>query len=209
MNILKNNLFTLVLGVIFVVLLMNRCTSKRILKKYYVLDNLADSTLIQHKPLPFNVIIEPFWAAPAYRTKQIALRTQEHELQFYYYHQWSETPESAIRFLLWRKLQQANIFQNCDLAVGAVYPQYGISGTIDGIEVQNPGKTAKFPIARLKGRLELFDFQSRKTLVLHEFSNQQPLPKKFSMNQFATAINQMANQELDVFIRKILQTLQK
>lgn len=85
-------------------------------------------------------MIEPFWANPAYKTKQIALRTANHELQYYYYHSWSEAPDVVLRFLLWRKLKTVNLFQNCELAISQVFPQYGISGTLDRLEVKNRGK---------------------------------------------------------------------
>lgn len=185
-----------------------QCTSKQILKKYYVLDEKIDSTLIKQAPLPYSVMIEPFWANPAYKTKQIALRTANHELQYYYYHLWSEVPDVALRFLLWRKLKTVNLFQNCELAISQVFPQYGISGTLDRLEVKNRDKKNKYPMARIKGRLELFDFKTRQMVVRHSFDRAMNLPKKFSMNQFVTSVNQMMNEEIDLFIKKMSSSLQ-
>ncbi|APF20811.1 ABC-type transport auxiliary lipoprotein family protein [Caldithrix abyssi] len=207
MKNLKNKIVATCLLVFFVILLTN-CTSKRILKKYYALDAQSDSTLIQKNALPFSVIIEPFWAHPAYKTRQIALRTRSHELEYYYYHQWAEAPDVALRFLLWRKLKTLNVFQNVDLAIGQAYPNYGISGSIDRIEVKNPDKKTHYPQARIKARLELFDLKNRQVVVWHEFDRSAKLPKKFGMNQFVERVNQMVNEELDVFIQKILKSLQ-
>ncbi len=187
--------------------LLFQCTSKQILKKYYVLDEQLDSTLIKQAPLPYSVMIEPFWANPAYKTKQIALRTGDYQLQYYYYHQWSEAPDMAMRFLMWRKLKSVNLFQNCELAIGQVFPQYGISGTLDRLEVRDRGKKNKYPMTRIKGSLELFDFKTRQMVVRHSFDRTKQLPKKFSMDQFVTSVNQIMNEEMDLFIKKMSSSL--
>jgi len=193
---------------IFLFAVLANCTGERILKKYYVFNELTDSTYVLRKPLPYSVMIEPFWANPAYKTKQIALRTKDHEIQYYYYHQWSEAPDIALRFLVWRKLKSLNLFQNCELAIGQVFPKYGIGGTLDWLEIRQRDKNHKYPLARIKARLELFDFKTRQTVIVHSFARSAELPKKYSMNQFVSVVNQMVNQELDRFIQKILETLQ-
>ncbi len=210
MKSLKNKLVFSIFLLLFV-WLTSQCTSERILKKYYLFDEQIDSSWtksVNLPYLPYSVIVEPFWINPAYKTKQMALRTRSHELQYYFYHQWAEAPDLGLRFLLWRKLKSLNLFQNCELALGTVYPQYGIGAVLDVIEVLEKNIDSQMPQAHIKARLELFDFKTRQVLVEHSFDRKKPLPEKFRMNQFVDTINAIVNRELDLFIKKIITRLQ-
>ncbi len=209
MNPLKNNLkhqFFLASLWTVILLLIAGCASKRILKKYYVLEPslnpvLADS--VQYRTLPYSVIVNPFTVRFAYKTTQIALRTQSNELQYYIYHVWGEPLDEAMRYFIWRRLQSLKIFRQTSMELTNWTPQYLIDGTVDLLEWQKETKPLKKPLAHIQMLLNFKDFHTGKIIVQHAFDRTQPLPSKSSMNDFVEAVNRIVNTEVDTFIREI------
>ncbi len=185
------------------ILLFAACTKKQILKKYYVFDFSTDSLqLALQKPLPYAVTVDPFDINPAFRTKKIALRSKSNELQYYYYHQWAEAPDVALRFLVWRKLRDVHLFEKTLFQASHTFPDFLVHGTIDVIEMaQTPKKNS--PAAHIKGSLELINFKSGATVVAHDFERWFNLPDDNSMNDFVRITKNLFNQEIDKFIIKI------
>ncbi len=199
---LKNKIFvfTALIGLFF----LSGCAKERIMKKYYVLDSPAVSTYADSvKTLPYVVVVEPFIARPAYKTKQIALRSDSNELQYYYYHLWAEAPDVGMRFFVWQKIRSLKIFENCLLEVSQNFPKYLIRGTVDVVEMQEPAPDSDFPTAHIKASFELINFKTGKVAVEHSFDRTEALPEESSMNDFVKSVNKMVNQEVNVFIGKI------
>ncbi len=192
--------------------LMNGCASKRILKKYYVLEPsltpvLADS--VQYRQLPYSVLVNPLTVRPAFKTRQIALRSKSNELQYYIYHVWGEPLDDALRFFIWRRLEILKVFRESSIELTTKAPQYMIDGTIDLLEWQKPTGKIKKPVAHIQMVLDFKDFRTGKILVEHAFDRSEPLPKKSSMNDFVVAVNRILNGEVDTFIRKIISKLEE
>lgn len=209
MNSLKNK--QILIGLILLGLLfLSGCASKRVLKKYYILEPslktvLADS--LQYSTLPYRVLVNPFIVRPAFKTKKIALRTKSNELQYYIYHLWGEAPDDALRFFIWRRLNVLKVFKQASVELTNTAPQYLIDGTIDLLEWQEPTKHIKKPVAHVQMVFYFKDFRSGKILVEHAFDRTAPLPTKSGMNDFALAVNRILNREVDSFIQEIIAKL--
>ncbi|RLD15458.1 hypothetical protein DRI50_04075 [candidate division KSB1 bacterium] len=213
MNNLKNNpvpKLTVAVLLTFVLILLSGCANKRILKKYYLLEPslipvLADSVTVQ--TLPYSVLINPFTVRPAYKTKQIALRSKSNELEYYIYHVWGEPLDDALRFFVWRRLKALHVFKRTSIELSISAPEYLIDGTVDLLEWQKPTKQIKKPVAHVQMVMDFKNFKTGEILVEHAFDRSVPLPKKSGMNDFVLAINRILNRETDAFIQKIAQTL--
>lgn len=189
------------------ILVLSGCASKRILKKYYILEPslktvLADS--LRYTTLPYRVLVNPFIVRPAFKSKKIALRTRSNELQYYIYHLWGEAPDDALRFFIWRRLNVLNVFKQASVELTNTAPQYLIDGTIDLLEWQTPNDHVDKPVAHVQMVFYFKDFKSGKILVKHAFDRTAPLPAKSSMNDFALAVNRILNREVDIFIQEII-----
>lgn len=192
--------------------LVSGCTSKRILKKYYVLEPdltpvLADS--VHYQPLPYSVLVNSFTVRPVFKSRQIALRSRSNELQYFVYHVWGEPLDEALRFFIWRRLEILKVFRQSSIELTNAAPQYMIDGMVDLLEWQKPMGKIKKPVAHIQMVLDFKDFRTGKILVEYAFDHSEFLPKKSSMNDFVVAVNRILNQEVDVFIQKIILKMKK
>jgi ABC-type uncharacterized transport system auxiliary subunit len=153
---------------------------------------------------PYIVRVDRFNISKAYNQDRIALRTKSNEIVYYYYNNWAENPSSAIRYFVWEKIKEYNIFKATELNDIELSPQFVIGGTISQIErVAYDNKHA----AHIKMILEFTDYKSVKTIVLHQFDRSSDMDENASMNLFASEISRILNEECNSFIKKICSQL--
>jgi ABC-type uncharacterized transport system auxiliary subunit len=200
----------LLLSFVLMVVTLGGCARERILKKYYLLEPsmsgvLADS--VQYRTMPYSVLVDAFSVRPAFKSKRIVLRSKSNEIQYYVYHLWGDSPDLGLRYFVWRRLTALHLFRTISMELGNYAPDYLIGGTIDMIEREEPGLYTKKAIAHVKMTLALKEFASGKIVVEYSFDRTAPLPKKSGMNDFVATVNNILNHEVDVFIARMVSTL--
>ncbi len=191
-----------ILFVFLIAVVMIGCGKRAIIRQYYVIDFpvLSDSTQLAQPPLSDKICeVLPVRVSPAYAEKQIALRTDSHELKYYVYHFWAVKPENAFANLIENYLQSKRLFTLISSQLWKTHPDYEISTRIYHLEAV---KVNKHLNAHLHLDIELTDTRNHQTVVVHSFDKYAPLPKR-KVNLFAAVISQMLHRELDVFSQKI------
>lgn len=181
------------------------CTSDRVLKKYYILSEIApeqqaDSSA--HNTISLNAQVTAFKAARAYQQNRIALRTQSNELSYFYYHNWADNPASAVRYFVWNKLNSARLFKSCLLDLTLNPPDIFINGYVEQIE--RTGIRDNYS-AHLKMYLEVVDVKSGDVLLRHSFDRSLPIEEDSSMNLFTQKISRILTEETNRFMQLIEQ----
>ena len=113
------------------------CSRKTIIRKYYVLESriaIDDSSFDVQKKYPFKVDIRDFRVAKAFDQTRIAVRSESHELNYYFYHQLVNNDEKVgdaffdahLQYVNNHKLQRGvrvfNLFGDPSLIIGG-YPE--------------------------------------------------------------------------------------
>jgi len=194
------------LFILATVVLVFSCTQKQIVKHYFILgeDRASEDSLYFAQPLPFSVQISSINIMPAYNQTRIALRSKSHELRYYYYNLWAERPSQAIRFFIFTRLKQSNLFQRCISDIGATTPDYTVNGYVEQLErVHLPDNY----FAHLRMRLELIDVTSNRAVASRRIDRRVPLKENSPMNDFAAAISKILQEETNTFFSEIYQTL--
>lgn len=191
-------------------LLMSSCTQKLVVTRYYLLSANQDmdatgmeADSISH-PLPYSVEIARFKISKAYDRERIAVRTQSHELYYYFYHSWAVDPQSAIRFFVWDQVYRSNLFRACEMEFFKGTPDYQITGLIDQIERTDMKKQSA---AHLKMSLELRRYPSGELILNHHFDRSVPIRESASMNTFAQLVSLILLEECTAFIEQIKSAL--
>lgn len=198
---MKTNLLLIIIGII----LLNSCGSDPVIRRYFILDDYQPETVITDTvftvyPLPFNVKIEPFAISRSYNQDRIALRTRSNEIQFYYNNNWAESPASAVRYFMWQKLKQQDVFQSCEINLTETTPTHLIKASINHIERQ---VRKNDHAAHLEMVLELKKMNNDNPDVIYSFDRFEPIEEDARMNIFAQAISKILVEETTVFIEKI------
>ncbi len=182
------------------------CAQKEIIKHYFILgeDSVNQDSLHFAAPLPFAVQVSAINITPAYNQTRIALRSKSHELRYYYYNLWAERPSQAIRFFIFNRLKQSNLFDICLSEIGVLTPDYTLGGYVEQLErVALPDNYS----AHLKMRLELIDVKTNRIIAGRRIDRSMPLEENSPMNNFAAAISKILLEETNVFFGEIYQTL--
>ena len=170
-----------------------QCSKKAMIRKFYVLETQSSIIGVQGdriRPLAGNVDVRDFRIRKAFEQTRIAVRSESHELNYYYYHHWAARPSSVI---------PSGIFRRC--ARGFTNkPDFIIQGQVDRVERIEKERIAA---AHLSAVLELTDEKTDSSIVRHSFDLTVDLKKDKSMNGFARAISYLLEQESLVFIEKM------
>ena len=190
----------LIFLICLIVLLLHSCSKKRIVTKFYTLDTPENVIEKAISKWAVNVMVDNFKISKTYDRTQIALRTDTNELQYYFYHKWSENPTTAVSYTAWKYLRASGLFNTCTYLGLSPQTDYVISGRIDQIErIENEEAIQ----AHIKMTLELQDYSTRVVQLAHSFDKYAMLPDDSNMNAFAQAIKITINTEMEVFTNKI------
>ncbi len=183
------------------------CGKKAIIRKYYILEipqsQAPDSTKMI-STLPVHVEVKNFEVGKAFDQAPIALRTNSHELNYYFYHHWAVKPGIAIGDMTYSYLSQHNYFENVSRGFTAD-SDFSITGHVYTIERLEEDKNV-YAHVHLK-----FEFQNQnlsKTLLHHEFDRKTPVKDKNRMNPIAYELSLILEEELDNFIHKVIDYIQ-
>ncbi len=180
------------------------CSHSTVVPRYYILSDQSEpasaTDSMAKETLPYVAEMGRINISDAYNRERIALRTKRHELNYYYYHLWAQPPATAIRYFVWKRLFERQIFDETILEVVNRLPKYRVIGVVDQIErtgfENNHG-------AHLKMTLALYDYETGQAVFRHSFDRTETMKAKTDMNTFAAVISDILRQETDRFINKI------
>jgi ABC-type uncharacterized transport system auxiliary subunit len=183
-------------------LFVMQCSKKAMIRKYYVLETQSSTNRAAgdlKEPLAGNVDVRDFRTIKAFEQTRIAVRSESHELNYYFYHHWAARPSSVVPDMVCTLVDRSSIFRRC--ARGFTNnPDFIINGQVDIVErIQKKRASA----AHLRATLELTEERSDVPLVRHDFDLTVDLKEDKSMNGFACAISNLLEQETRVFIVKM------
>jgi len=193
------------IAAVLVLLFLTGCIGEQRATRYYTIDSYIlsspdISTIETQEPLPYIVEVVDFSIAGPYNDSRIALRTESNQLEYYHYHQWAENPARAIRYFVWRVLNEANVFEVCQLRLTVSSPQYLVTGAVNRIERVDHGEESG---ALVDGVLDLVDVRENRVLLSHRFETFSPFPDDAPMNVFAQEVSSIFHDETYTFIEKI------
>jgi ABC-type uncharacterized transport system auxiliary subunit len=180
------------------------CSRKVITRRYYVLESLAAQQKQDYgieKALPYKVDIRDFRVAKAFNQTRIAIRSESHELNYYFYHHWAVRPTAAVSDLVYDIIDRAGVFLSCSSEY-SLNPDYIITGFVHAIERIQTKHTVS---AHLHATFQLIDADTDLEVLRYEFDRKTELEKDKSMNSFANAISDILRQETETYIRNILE----
>lgn len=191
--------------IIVSIFLFSACASEQRAIKYYTIDTYAlepsdTVTYGNGATLPYVVEVLDFSVAGPYNDTRIALRTDSHELQYYHYHQWAESPAAAVRYFVWRYLNTAEVFDVCQLRVTLSAPQLIVTGAVNQLERMDVGGHSG---AYVNAVFQLVDVRENRILVSHDIDTYRPFDDNAPMNVFAREVKSIFGDEMKAFVEKI------
>jgi ABC-type uncharacterized transport system auxiliary subunit len=197
----KNNLFSLLIGIV-VLWLSPGCGGKTMVLKYYLIElpALQDTTVVvKENAVNASCEIRPVETHPAFAGNEIARRSRSHELSYYAYHQWAVKPSEAIADILREQLDKSGLFLKTNKRFWGVNPDYALITRVEKLEVAEIKDTF---YARLRLEFFLLDNASETVLIEHLADRQVPLKRK-SINLFAYEISRLLDEEISKLTAKI------
>ncbi len=184
-------------------LIVYSCATKSIQPKYYILDYrpvLRDSTLIVETSFPYKVQVQTMKIPRTFDRVSIVVRYSAHRLDYYRYNLWAIRPQIIISDLIADHIARYGIFKKCQREFLEERPDYEIIGYIEAIEkFDNEAYTA----THLAMKLYLRTFDGYENLLSHEFDREEEMPV-FRMELFAKKLSDILEEEVNNFIRKII-----
>ena len=183
-------------------LLLSGCAKKAIIRKYYVLeaDNAGSMFNLNIEPLPYRVDVRDFYVSKAFEQARIAVRSESHELDYFFYHNWAVRPSSAIADIIHSLFVRENIFRTCRRG-HSLRPDYWITGQIYALErIHNRDQKA----SHLSGIIELIDGRNETPVVRYEFDQTAELLEDRSMNGFAKSLSGVIVDVSRTFVHRIV-----
>jgi ABC-type uncharacterized transport system auxiliary subunit len=182
-------------------LLMGGCRARRPeATRFYMLEYRAAETENSRDftSLPFSVELAEIDVHPAYATSQIALREENHELQYFVNHLWASRPQQSLGRFVLDYINHTRIFEHADNRFWNVHPDFRLYVTVYNLEVVRERND-------FYARLNVgFTLETNDGEVIDRYRNDQSrLLQKRNLNLFTTAINNMFQEELSQFMGKI------
>ena len=190
----------LIFSIIGALFLSSGCGKKAILRKYYILAltrPLPDSTYLGIK-LQSQVDVRDFTVAKSVDQTRIAMRTNTHEMNYYFYHHWAVKPGAAVADMIYALLSDTDAFERLTRGYSNS-PRYVISGMVDHIERLEESDQI---FAHLGCSLLMIDTDTRDPVVTHHFDRKNLISPPKSMNAFAREISVILQEECQLFLKK-------
>lgn len=186
--------------IIFAFVILYGCSKTVNKLTYYVLDFPVDIRSETDDTVTEDVCeILPVQVAEAYAQQRIALRKRSHEIIYYHYHQWGESPDVNISRLIQKKLNSDGLFDRISDRVWNVSPRYQLFTSVNNLEVIE-GDDSLF--AHINLNLELFDKQKNKIAIIHGFDHTVGL-EEWDLNDVSMTLSAVLRDELNTFSYKI------
>ena len=190
-------LFALMLAV------MGCSNQQSVVKKYYVLETPDDTTLVDTTKGFIDEFceVEKVNIYPAFETRQIANRSQSHQISYYSSHEWAVRPAEVLTSMLVDFMEGKSMFNRVATRYWKVSPAYKIETTIYQLEVVNEDNGLA---AHLKLEFRLVDADTQEVLTKYQMNQYKTMEEK-KINVFATNISEMFYSALDDFSDKTYQ----
>jgi len=201
---MKKNFYILsLLALIFL-----SCSRQAMIRRYYVVEMPANENLEQETKIDYQfdykVDVRDFWVARAFDQTRIALRTQSHELNYYFYHHWAVKPSTAVADVVYEWAQREALFSRLIRGI-SFNPDFLIVGEIKTLERLEQDKES---YAHVHYRLELRKYKSEVTLVQFE-TDQTRRVKDNTMNAFADTASEITIAIAEEFFGRVTSYLQE
>jgi len=177
------------------------CTKTINSPKYYVLDfpvNTFENKSVESISRDVCEIL-PVQVTEVYSQHRIALRKRSHEINYYRYHQWAESPDLNIGRLIQKKLNSDALFARISDRIWSVAPRYQLSCQINQLEAVEGEDSLQ---AHISLKLEFFDRIKKQVVVDHSFDRTQAL-EEWDLNYMAFALSEILKRDLERFSNKI------
>ena len=194
----------LIIGLIIIVMSINSCSRKVMVRRYYILESEAafDTTAFKiETKLPYKLDVRDFRVARAFDQTKIALRSESNELNYYYYHYWAMRPNIAISDFVFEYIDSIGLFQSVSNEY-SIEPDFLITGQVYSFERVEKKKSSA---AHIHATLQFINGKSQAELLRYEFDRSELLKKDVDMNSFAIAMSKILQQEVEEFVRRIMQ----
>jgi len=195
--------FLKIILILFLTVIIYSCATKTIQPKYYILDYRSvhrDSTLTVEKPFPYKVQVQTMKIPRTFDRVSIVVRYSAHRLDYYRYNLWAIRPQVIISDLIADHISRYGIFKQCQREFIEERPDYEIIGYIEAIEKFD---NEAYIAAHLAMKLYLRTFDGYENLLTHEFDREEEMPV-FRMELFAKKLSDIVEEEVNHFIRKII-----
>jgi len=173
-----------------------------VVKKYYVLEQPEENSFLDSTNLDQIdgfCIIKHVDVYPAFATRQIANRSDSHEITYYSYHEWAVRPSEVLTNMLVDYLNTRQVFRRAASRFWKVAPEYKIETTIFQLELE---KTDGELAAHMHLQFKLIDNTTQNVITAYEADVSEKLRKK-NINLFASVASKMFYTELQKFSEKM------
>ena len=197
------NRFAIILLSALMLAIIGCNNQQSVVKKYYVLENPEDTNFVGTTRGFIDEFCEVEKVAiyPAFETRQIANRSQSHQISYYSSHEWAVRPAEVLTNMLVDFMEEKGMFKRVATRYWKVSPAYKIETTIYQLEVVNEDNGLA---AHLKLEFRLVNADTQEVLTKYQM-NEYKLMEEKKINTFATIISEMFYSALDDFSNKIFQ----
>jgi len=189
------------LGAILILIVINGCSKATMIRKYYVLEPHHYFRAIDFDlkgPFEKKIDVREFNVAKPFSQTRIATRSASHEMNYFQYHHWATRPPSAITYMVYRLIENSNVFQKTSYGF-SVDADYIVSGDIHKLEIIDKGKKM---YAHLGMTFRFIDRKTNRPEVRYDFDREVKLVEK-SMNLFAWAVSEILREETQEFFSRV------
>lgn len=148
--------------------------------------------------LPFVLEITDVDVHPAYSTTQMAMRENDHEVQYFVNHQWASRPHQSIQRFIMSYFNHKGTFEATEARFWNDQPDFRLRTSVYHLEVVRERRDF---YARLHVRFTLVD-ASGQVIDQHHFDHKRLLEKR-NLNLFSRAINNILYEELHFFAQRL------
>ncbi len=167
-------------------------------RRYYILELPEETHNIrpdQPVRIPGTCEIRQVIVNRVYDNREIANRSDSHEITYYMYHQWAVRPAEAMHQLLYEFLSEAGLFEAIYKRYNRDVPDYLFEAKVNDIEVVEKGETFS---AHLNISFSLVDNSNNNVILSHQADRMEAIKRK-DINLFASELSSILFEELVTF----------
>src|SRR6056297_450686 len=163
------NRFAIILLSALMLAIIGCNNQQSVVKKYYVLENPEDTTFVGTTRGSIDEFCEVEKVAiyPAFETRQIANRSQSHQISYYSSHEWAVRPAEVLTNMLVDFMEEKGMFKRVATRYWKVSPAYKIETTIYQLEVVNEDNGLA---AHLKLEFRLVNADTQEVLTKYQMN---------------------------------------
>jgi ABC-type uncharacterized transport system auxiliary subunit len=182
------------------------CSKRVLIRKYYVLEppvlvQAADS--LGFRRIAAKIDVRDFQVARAFEQTRIALRSDSHELDYYFYHHWAVRPSVGMADMMYELMDRTGLFSRLTRNEFGKADYFALGEVFQLERVEMKKKTG----AHLHVVFTLTETKTGTAAVRHEFDRTVEMKKDQGMNRFADEISIILEEEILAFLLKITDVL--